>query len=194
MIRINLLPYHEKRKKENIRRQVSIFTLCLILFLIGLFYVQLFLNGKITRMKADIAATKSELAKYDKINKEIDEIVKKLDILKKKTTVIGNLQLERYKAVELLDTMTRAIVAKRMWFTRLESGHDTVSIDGIALDNKTVADFMTKLEKTGLFTEVNLQSIRQESIRGRNIALKRFAIVCNKVPLIPPGGAEKKTP
>ncbi|MBW1956678.1 MAG: PilN domain-containing protein [Deltaproteobacteria bacterium] len=194
MIRINLLPYREKRKKENIRRQVSIFFLCLILFLIGLFYVQIFLNGKITRMKAGIAATKSELAKYEKINKEIDEIVKKLDILGKKTTVIRNLQLERHKAVELLDTMTRAIVAKRMWFTRLESRHDTVSIDGIALDNKTVADFMTNLEKTRLFTAVNLQSIRQESIRGQNIALKRFAIVCNKVPLIPPGKAEKKKP
>ncbi len=188
MIRINLLPYREKRKKENIRRQVSIFALSFVFFLIALYFVQSLLSGKIERMRAGIAATKAELAKYEQINKEIDEITKKLDILQKKTAVIQNLQLERHKAVELMDMLTRAIVSKRMWFTRLAAGNDTVSIDGIALDNKTVADFMTNLENTRFFTAVNLKSIRQETIRERGISLKKFEIACNKVPLT--GAAE----
>ncbi len=192
MIRINLLPYRERRKKENIRRQVSVFFLSFILFIIALYYFQTFLNGKIERMNAKIAATKAELAKYAKINKEIDSIIKKLDILKKKTQVIQNLQGERHQAVLLLDAMTRAVVPKRMWFTRLASGKDTVSIDGIALDNKTIADFMLNLERTHLFTAVSLKSIRQKKIGGKNIALKKFSIVCNKVPLVVAGKTKKK--
>ena len=38
MIRINLLPFRAARKKENIRRQVSIFLLSLAFLLIILFY------------------------------------------------------------------------------------------------------------------------------------------------------------
>jgi type IV pilus assembly protein PilN len=192
MIRINLLPYREKRKKENVRRQVSIFALSFIFFLFALFYLQKFLNDKIQTKKVEITSTKNELVKYDAINKEIDEITKKLDVLQKKTTVIQNLQLQRHKAVQLLDMMTRAIVTKRMWFTRLESGIDTVTIDGIALDNKTVADFMTNLENTRLFAAVNLKSIRQETIREKNINLKKFEIVCNQVPLPSAAGTKEK--
>ncbi|PIP35911.1 MAG: pilus assembly protein PilN [Desulfobacterales bacterium CG07_land_8_20_14_0_80_52_14] len=192
MIRINLLPYREKRKKENVRRQVSIFALSFILFMFALFYLQKFLNNKIQTKKVEIASTKNELIKYDAINKEIDEITKKLDVLQKKTTVIQNLQLQRHKAVQLLDMMTQAIVAKRMWFTRLESGINTVTIEGIALDNKTVADFMTNLVKTRLFAAVNLKSTRQEIIREKNINLKKFEVVCNQVPLPSAAGTAGK--
>lgn len=38
MIRINLLPYRAAQKKENIRRQISIFLLLLILMTLALFF------------------------------------------------------------------------------------------------------------------------------------------------------------
>lgn len=183
MIRINLLPYRDRRKKEIVQRQLSVFVISLFCLIVALIYFNAVLNGRVARLKSSIDVTRKEIAQYNLINKEIEEINKKLDILKKKTLVIENLQMERKKPLELLDVMTKVIIPKRMWFTSLTSENETVSISGIALDNKTVADFMTSLETTNLFTSVSLKSIRQEIIREGNLNLKRFEIVCGKVPM-----------
>ena len=83
MIRINLLPFRAARKKENIRRQVSIFLLSLAFLLIILFYYNWNLGSKIDGLSGKIELTKTELNEYDKINKEIAGIKKKLSNLKK---------------------------------------------------------------------------------------------------------------
>ena len=50
MIRINLLPFRTERKKENVRRQVSLFLLSLALVLLVLFYYNWSLNSKIKKL------------------------------------------------------------------------------------------------------------------------------------------------
>ncbi len=178
MIRINLLPFRAARKKENIRRQVSIFVLSLACLLIILFYYNWSLGHKIDVVNARIKQTQSDLNKYDKINKEIAAIKKKLSNLKKKTAVMATLESNRFEPTRLLDTMTQAIVPKRMWFTNLDSKSDRVKISGIALDNKTVADFMVRLEKTDLFSDVKLNTLKPRKVDKLN--LKSFQISCIK--------------
>ena len=178
MIRINLLPYRLARKKENIRRQVSIFFLFFIFVGIACYYFQNNLNARIEKLNTQIDVTKKEINKYRKITREIDAIIKNLAVLKKKIAVINNLEMDRKRPVKLLDTMTQVVVPKRMWFTSLTSGSSTVGINGIALDNKTIADFMTRLEGSKLFSAVNLKSIRQQ--KRANLNLKNFAITSNK--------------
>ena len=77
--------------------------------------------------------------------------------------------------------MTQVIVPKRMWFTNLESKDGTVKIAGIALDNKTVADFMVRLEKSGLFSDVDLKTLKQHKV-GNSDNFKSFHISCVKKP------------
>jgi type IV pilus assembly protein PilN len=178
MIRINLLPFRAARKKENIRRQISIFVLSFGLVLIVLFYYNIHLGGKIKHLKTTVDETKQELAKYKKITDKIEDIKKKLAVLEKKTGVIQKLERNRFEPVELLDTMSTKIIAKRMWFTSFVAKSDNVNINGVALDNKTVADFMTRLEGTGLFSTVQLKSISKQTIKSSN--LKKFQILCTK--------------
>ena len=178
MIRINLLPFRAARKKENIRRQVSVFLLSFAFLLIILFYYNWSLGSKISGLNAKIKETKSELQEYDKINKEIASIKRKLSNLKKKMAVMDNLEANRFEPTRLMDVMTEVIVPKRMWFTSLESKNKVVNIRGIALDNKTVADFMVRLEQSGLFREVDLKTLKQRKVRKSN--LKSFQIRCQK--------------
>ena len=187
MIRINLLPFRAARKKENIRRQVSIFVLSLAFMLIILFYYSWTLGSQVNGLNAEIKQTKSDLAKYDKINKEIAATKKKLSNLKKKMAVMDTLEANRFEPTRLLDTMTQVIVPKRMWFTNLTTSGGSVKIAGIALDNKTVADFMVRLEKTGLFSDVDLKTLKQQKV-GRSTNFKSFHISCVKKPR-----ASKKT-
>ncbi len=187
MIRINLLPFRAARKKENIRRQVSIFLLSLIFVLLALMYYHFRLNHQVRTLNSQIKTTKKQLAGYQKISKEIDGIKHQLKILNDKLKIINELELNRKEPIHLLDTMTTAVIHKRMWFTNFGSRKKTVNIKGIALDNKTVADFMTGLEKTGLFASVNLNTLQKHQIKGRNINLKNFEISCTKASLaVPP--------
>jgi len=178
MIRINLLPFRAARKKENIRRQISVFLLSFFLMLAVLIYYNIHLGGRIKDLRTDVDATKNEVAKFQKITKQIEDIKKKLAVLEKKTEVIRKLETNRFEPVEMLDNMSGKIIANRMWFTSLNDQPQNVRIDGIALDNKTVADFMTRLEGTGLFGSVRLQTIQKHVVKGSG--LKKFSITCSK--------------
>ena len=190
MIRINLLPFRAARKKENVRRQVSIFFLSFFLVVIVLGYLHISLGNKISNLKAKIETTKKEVAKYDKINIEIASLKKKLEILKKKTNVIESLEKNRFEPVRLLDTMSLKVIAKRMWFKSFKSSAKTVEIDGIALYNKSVADFMTRLQGSGLFSTVRLKTIKKTKVKDSN--LKSFKISCTREAMTKPKKAKPK--
>jgi type IV pilus assembly protein PilN len=179
MIRINLLPFRADRKKENVRRQVSLFLLSTVLLLIIAFYYNWVLNSRIDKFTKEIKTTNAKLTEYNEINKEIARIKKNLENLRKKMAVIEQLESNRHAPVILMDTMTQVLVAKRMWLNELAVQEKTVKIVGIALDEKTVADFMVRLQNSGLFSHVELKSVKRQTVQKTN--LKGFHIMCTKV-------------
>jgi type IV pilus assembly protein PilN len=179
MIRINLLPFRAARKKENIQRQITIFMLLLFLFAVALFYGNNFFTKKIATLDQEIININHQLTLKMKAAKEVDQIKKDLDELENKTNVIKDIEKNRKEPVLLLDAMTDLIIAKRMWFTDFSDVSNTVMIKGIALDNKTVADFMTRLEKSNLFSTVKLDSLKKEVFKN-TLSLKNFVITCQK--------------
>ena len=192
MIRINLLPFRADRKKENVRRQVSLFLLSLVLLLVVAFYYNFVLNSKIGKFNKKIQITNTELTKYNEINKEIARIKKNLENLRKKMAVIEQLESDRHAPVVLMDTMTQVLVAKRMWLTDLKVEEKLVKITGIALDEKTVADFMVRLQNCGLFSNVELKTVKRKAVEKTN--LKGFQINCTKVPPQQPKPVNKRKP
>ena len=189
MIRINLLPFRKARKKENVRRQISIFILVLIFLTLGMSYFAIALNRKIQDLDNRIKTSNQQLSELTVLTKEIDDIKKKLDTIKKKTAVIKNLERNRKSSVILLDTMTSMVIPGRMWFTSLSDISDSVEIYGFAMDNKTVADFMIKLEGSKLFYSVSLKTIKQQAIK--DVSLKNFEISCRKIVKLEADNSEK---
>jgi len=199
MIRINLLPFRAARKKENIRRQVTIVLLSLFLVISVMLYFNISLKNKIEALDAKLESTKKQIALVEKQAKEVDRIKKEFDKLKKKIQVIKNLETNRKASVRLLDNMTKMVVEKtsiseldesegkdikpekRLWFTNFSAKGNNINIKGIALDNKTVADFMTRLEISGNYKSVNLKTLKQQKVN--KLKLKSFEITCTRVPL-----------
>jgi type IV pilus assembly protein PilN len=200
MIRINLLPFRGTRKKENIRQQASVFFLSFVLVLIVIVALHLDQGSRIEDLQEEIAVSERELVKFNKINREIATIRKQLKDLERKIDIIGTLESNREGPVRLLDAMTDIVIAKRLWFTSFEEKEvrgspgttsKTVTINGVALDNKTVADFMSRLEASRLFSSVNLVTLMREK-KGDGPSLKSFQINCNRRPLNADGdGGEK---
>jgi type IV pilus assembly protein PilN len=195
MIRINLLPYRESRKKESIIRQINIFLgVFFIVFVILVFY-SIWLGNKIEDLNTKIKNTKRLLTQAETQAKKVDQIKNELEKLGHKIDVIKNIEMNRRAPVLLLENMTKMVAeadsdnkpVKRLWFTDFEESGGKVNIKGIALDNKTIADFMSRLEDSKLYTNVNLKTITQQKVNKLN--LKRFQIDCVRTPLKNP---EKK--
>jgi len=178
MIRINLLPYRKLRKTENVRRQISIFFMVLVLITGGLYYYGVILANEMDDLNVKLADIQKQLQVKKKMAQEVDEIGKKLEDLKKKTEVITKLAALRKEPVTLMMALTELIVPKQMWLTSLISAEIKVDLAGVALDNRTVAEFMTKVEDSPLFEDVKLISTQQTKVADIN--LKSFTLTFNK--------------
>jgi type IV pilus assembly protein PilN len=158
---------------------------------IGIYYYNSTLVKKIEDFNAKIAFAQKEINRFKKITREIAKIKKELDILRKKIAVINDLEINRKEPIKVLDAMTQLVVAKRMWFTNFSFKGETVRTNGIALDEKTVADFMTRVQESELFSSVKLLNLRKQVMNRVN--MKRFEISSKKTPLkVPVKGEGKK--
>lgn len=184
MIRINLLPYRAARKKENIRIQVNIFLGSVFIIALLVIWYNAYLGGRIDDLNAEISSAREQVAKYQKINNEIAEIKKKLEVLDRKIQVIESLEADRKAPVQNLDSLYQLLVEKRMWYNQVEEKGDTFKLTGIALDNHTVADYMTRIEKSERFENVRLASIKQYELKGKELKLKQFEVNFKKKPMM----------
>lgn len=202
MIRINLLPYRAARKKENILRQFNIFLLAFLIVSSFLIFFNIWLSNKIDTLNSTIQNTKAMLAQTEAQSKQVDQIKKALETLEQKTNVIRNIEMNRRDSVLLLENMTEMVAEnksistsdasadinskpiKRLWFNNLQTSGGKIHIRGVALDNKTIADFMSRLEESKRFKNVTLNTIKQQKVN--NLNLKSFEIVCEKVTLEKP--------
>jgi len=182
MIRVNLLPVRAARKKENIRRQVSIFFLTVLFGLCVMAYLAFDLNRNISEMNVKIETAQNVLAKLRVINSQVKEIKDKLNRLEVKMDIIQRLEINRTGAVRVMDALTSLVIARKMWLTSLAETGGRMHVVGMAVDNKTVADFMKYLEGSPYFDQVALVASRQKPMdQGKNF--KEFNITCQAVAL-----------
>jgi type IV pilus assembly protein PilN len=176
MIRINLLPVRAARKKESIRLQVSIFSLSLFAALLLMVQWSLSLDKKISELENQVQVAQTYLQKYQKEVKEANKIKGELQKLEQKMDVIVQLNADRTGPVRLMDGLTRLVIPEKMWLTSMVESKGQMTFSGIAVDNKTVADFMTNLEGAPFFGVVDLISSKQVNFNDRKF--KEFTITC----------------
>ena len=66
----------------------------------------------------------------------------------------------------------------RLWLTALKENKGTLVLEGTAMDNETVADFMNRLKGTESVKSVKLVRTKQKKITELNLNLKDFALNC----------------
>jgi len=174
MIRINLLPYRKAKRKENIRRQISIYFLSIILTLLIAFVVDYTKKSQIKALNSQIKASEAELASLNKKAKEVDVLKKELDALNSKLKIIDSLKEGRNFGINIIRELTEVVIAERMWLNSSDIQRNSIYFDGYALDDKTVADFMRNLDASVYFSNVELKSISKASIK--NVELRKFII------------------
>ncbi len=179
MIRINLLPFRVARKKENIRRQISVFFLLVLLTFVALFWYTQIVSKQISRVKDNTKQVNNQILKYKEKAERVAQIKKDLKILKDKLKIVASLGQQREKQLILFDGMTDLIVPERMWLESFRTDNNIVTIQGVAFDNPTIADFMRKLEASPLFSQVDLKTAKMRKFNN-DVMLKSFELICKK--------------
>jgi len=176
MIRINLLPYREKEKKENIQRQIIIISGSLLLFLVILISGHLYLGMTISGLEKKIREADARLVVLDKKVGDIEGFKEDKKELEQKLAVINTLEVNRFFPVRMLDELNMVVPSRDVWLDRvIETGKD-LRIEGVARDNGILARFMKNLERAGFVQSVDLVVSKEKDIAG--VKLQQFALTC----------------
>lgn len=178
MIRINLLPFRAARKKENIRRQLTIFALSVVFVLVVMAYYYMKLSTTLSNLKKEEQRIRVELAGYKKTIERINNLEKKIAEIRKKLDVIKDLEKKKTGPVLLLDQIAMAVPKEKLWLTSLVEKQGKLTLNGTAMDNETVAVFMTNLENSELITAVDLKSTRLRSLPKYKLSVSDFSLEC----------------
>ena len=180
MIRINLLPREDRpaRRKFTLPKlgpMMPIFALiALVALFVGFSVIQTLQVG---RLKADIARAREESEKLRPQIETIQELTQKRAELERRLNVIATLDKNRLWRVKLVDELSRC-VPDHLWLTSYEeTGPDAVKIEGVTFSNLLVADFMSRLEASPLYGQVDLIVAEKGTIDQRNVV--KFKVTAN---------------
>lgn len=140
----------------------------LILFLILL---QASTLSNISSLEPEKASLEKRLADMKETTKEVRELDKKRKELQEKTDIIALLKRNKRGPVRVLDDLNNALPEKA-WLTEAKEENGKLKITGLALENQTIADFMTALEASAFFSKVELLETKQ--IEQGPVKLKNF--------------------
>lgn len=176
MIKINLLPYREKEKKENSVRQASLIGGAFVALILILVFVQLKLNSSIRTLESQVKESEVKLVDLDKKIGHLDEFKKDKQELEQKLQVIKNLEENRLMPVKILDDLASLVPPKDIWLVKITHNNDQLTVEGVGKDNIIVADFMKIIEKFEPVKSVDLVSSKKTEISG--ITLQQFNFAC----------------
>ena len=178
MIRINLFPFRAARIKENIRRQVTIYMLSTVFLILVMSYYFLDLDKQVKSLRQEQDASNKELATFKDTNAKIKALQETIAEVEVKLKTIKGLEEVKTGPVKLLDDIATSVPKDKLWLTTLKENKGTLILEGTAMDNETVADFMNQLESTESLKSVELVRTRQKEIKDFNLTLKDFALNC----------------
>lgn len=178
MIRINLLPIRAEKKRESLRQQAILAGAVLLALGAGIFLVHFSLGTQIDGLQQRITTRRGEIARLKKVIGEVQEFKKKKRDLEEKIEIIARLEERQRGPVRVLYELAR-IIPEKMWMEHLKDSAGSLSLEGIAIDNQTIARFMTLMEASPLFNGVRLEVTKQVTRGGAN--LKSFSIKANIV-------------
>lgn len=178
MIRINLLPFRAARKKENIRRQLMVYGLSVVLLFSIMGYTLFYLTSTLNGLKAEEKRTQDELKTYEQTIKKIGELEKKIKEIRAKLEVIRELEKNKTGPVHLLDEIAMAVPKQKLWLSTMKEAKGTLTLAGTAMDNETVALFMTNLENSDYISGVDLQSAKLRTIPDYKLNVADFVLEC----------------
>lgn len=174
MIRINLLPVRQLKKRARLRNEVAAAGITFAALLVVLLGINFVLAQKVEALKQEIITLQAKKESYKPILKEMEQLQKEKQLLEAKTQAIEKLKENSQLTVRVLDEIANRTITSRMWITSLKETGSKLTISGVALDNATIAQYMDQLEDSPYFANAELANSSQTVIADQK--LKSFGL------------------
>jgi type IV pilus assembly protein PilN len=176
MLKINLLPIRQLQRQAAARNELFGFAACFVLILLILGAISMMQTSRANAIQPEITRLNQEEKKYDTILLEIRKLEQDKKELENRINIIRQLKTDSQLTVHILDEVARRLDSTRMWLTSLDQQGNSLSLKGIALDNKTIAEFMNALDASDFISDVNLSDSSVTKVAGQD--LKAFSLQC----------------
>ncbi len=169
MIRVNLLPYREERRKAQQRHfgilaaMVAALGGAVVLLVYGV------IAGNIAVQEGRNDFLKKENAKLDKQIEEIKKLKDEIRALLARKQIIDTLQAERSQAVHLLDELVRQ-TPDGVYLKALKQDGLRVNVTGYAFSDTRVAVFMNQINASQNFEKAQLIETRASTVGGKRLS------------------------
>lgn len=186
MIRINLLPVREEEPRKKNRQVILIAVGAIVIEVLALgIWYKFFRLDEIQRKDSRIAEYAREISQLQALTKDLNKYKAEDEDLDRRLNIIYTLQRAKMGPARVLDELSKANPGQ-LWLTSLKEKDGKMEIKGIAMDNPTIANFMTRLGKTGVIKNVEL--VVSQQLERKDITLKEFTLTCQVIYGAAPSG------
>ncbi|MBW2557302.1 MAG: PilN domain-containing protein [Deltaproteobacteria bacterium] len=176
MIRINLLPYREEKKKAGTQRQVIIGLVSFGIFFLLAVSLHIYMVMNIAKLETEVKSARVQLDALTKVTGDPEKFKADKEILEKKIGVIKDLEKNRAYPVHLMDELASRISPQSAWLNSVAKKDNNLLVEGVAVNNPAIAQFMKRLEGSPYIKTVDLISSKQAVISG--VKLMGFVLLC----------------
>ena len=144
MIRINLLPHREERRKELKSQFYSLLVLAAVLgaaitLLVGLYY-----SAQITAQNERNNFIKEENAKLDESIKEVSSLKQEIEALKARQQAVEDLQGDRNQPVYMMTEIVR-LAPEGLYLIEMKQEAQLITLQGYGQSHAVISNFLTLL-------------------------------------------------
>jgi type IV pilus assembly protein PilN len=163
MIRINLLPTPRARtvkRQWDVRLEVAC-AIGVVLLTAGacIFYADL-LDSEIEAKQVEKQGKEKQLAILKEKVKQVQDFEQRKKLLEDKNRVIDELEKSRSGPVRVLDYVSQSLNPLNLWLTRLSMKGNEIELEGRALTNNDVVEFVNNLRASDYFVNIRLVESR----------------------------------
>jgi type IV pilus assembly protein PilN len=173
MIRINLLPHREIKRKRQQKEFLTMLGAVAGLGIAVWFAVHSYLDERLQEQNGRNKYLEGEIAELDKQIDEIKALKEQTDALLQRKKIVESLQSNRNETVTLLDQLVRQM-PDGIYLKGVQQKGDKVTINGYAQSNARVSTFMRNLDASPYLEQPNLIEIK--AVSDKNSRLNEFTL------------------
>jgi len=163
MIRINLLPEPRTKgakKQWDVRIEAAGAFVAIGLVVIACFWYAGILDEEIQAKQVTKQQKEKQIAALKEQVKQVEDFEKRKKQLEDKGRIIDQLEKSRGGPVRTMDYLSQSLEPLKLWLARLDIKDKQIDMDGKAVSQDDIVEFINNLRRTEHFTNIRLVESR----------------------------------
>lgn len=185
MIRVNLLPREEKSQRKSASFDLKLGDMVLPGAVMGL--AALVIAGTVMSQRTAVASLNSSIEQVDNESRalapqiaRVNQLAQERAELDLRMGIINRLEQGRTQSVRLMDELAKC-VPDHLWLSgATQDAGTSLSLEGVTYSNLVVSDFMARLERSDMFSNVELSVAEKGNVTDKSVV--KFRLTCTVSP------------